>query len=51
MLVTTNHWLSSAMVNETRNEIHFHNDINNNSQFTESMEPVWASLSLVISKL
>jgi len=51
MLVTTNHWLSSAMVNETRNEIHFHNDINNNSQLTEYIEPVWASLSLVISKL
>ncbi len=50
MLVTTNHWLLSAMINETRNEIRFNSYNNNNSQFPPYIEPVWASLSLTISK-
>ncbi|CAF4588036.1 unnamed protein product [Rotaria sp. Silwood1] len=47
MLVTTNHWLSSTMNNETRNDGRFNSDDNNNAQFLGYIEPIWASLSLV----
>ncbi len=46
MLVTTDHWLVSGMVNGTSNEIYF----NNNSKHSSYIEPIWASLSLVTSK-
>ncbi len=47
MLVTTDHWLASDMVNGTSNEVQY---FNNNSQLTQYIEPMWASLSLVTSK-
>jgi len=51
MLVAVNHWLSSTMLNDTINEIRFNSDNNNNSQVSQYIEPMWASLSLIISKL
>lgn len=54
MLVTTNYWPASSMINETRNEIRFdldNNNNNNNSQYSQYIEPMWASLPLTISKL
>ncbi|CAF0755109.1 unnamed protein product [Rotaria sordida] len=47
MLLTTNHWLSSMMINGTRNDIRFNSDNNNNVQFLGYIEPMWASLSLI----
>ncbi|CAF3667742.1 unnamed protein product [Adineta steineri] len=47
MLVTTKYWLSSAMVNGTRNEIRFNIDFNNTSQISQDTEPMWATLSLI----
>jgi hypothetical protein len=51
MLATTDHWPSSIMVNETKTEIHLIANNNNNSQYSPYIEPIWASLSLIISKL
>ncbi|CAF2308872.1 unnamed protein product [Rotaria sp. Silwood2] len=48
MLVATNHWLSSMMINGTRNDVRFNSDNNNNVQFLGYIEPMWASLSLII---
>ncbi|UJR26148.1 hypothetical protein I4U23_007492 [Adineta vaga] len=47
MLVTTKQWLSSAMINETRNGHHLPIDHHNSSQYSVYIEPVWASLPLV----
>ncbi|CAF0778844.1 unnamed protein product [Adineta ricciae] len=47
MLVTTKQWLSSTMMNGTRNEFHSSIDNHNNSQYSLSIEPTWASLSLI----
>lgn len=52
MFGTTNHWLSSEMINETINDLRFQtdNDRQHNYQFSHFIQPVWASLSLVISE-
>ncbi|CAF3473186.1 unnamed protein product [Rotaria socialis] len=49
MLVTANHWVSSATINITRNDIHPPTGTNNSSlPYSTYTEPMWATLSLII---
>lgn len=52
MLASTNHWLSSEMINGTINDLRLQsdNDRQHNYEFSHFIQPVWASLSLVISE-
>ncbi|CAF3850033.1 unnamed protein product [Rotaria magnacalcarata] len=49
MLVTTNHWVSSVTINVTRSDIRPPTDANNNNlPYSTYIEPMWATLSLII---
>ncbi|CAF3757787.1 unnamed protein product [Rotaria sp. Silwood1] len=49
MVITTNHWVSSAMNNNTKTKylIQFNHDYNNYSDISQEFKPIWISLSLI----
>ncbi|CAF3322302.1 unnamed protein product [Rotaria sp. Silwood2] len=49
MVITTNHWVSSAINNNNKTKylIQFNHDYNNYSDFSQEFKPIWVSLSLI----